>query len=193
MKRNFKIKRSTARKIVRTFKRVKWHNVLKLTAVLGVAVAIFSFAKMTIASIERPFKDPAVQVTYKMSEKSDMTEPIDYEYQKYIVRKREEDFQATLKNKADTIAVSKFTDYTLCVGNMKDISNIIEVYAPYDCMGSDVQIYNATDEAGLGNYIGTYPCVGINNKGVRLVVNDKETYDKLAETLKNHIYINVGD
>lgn len=171
--------------------RVRWGNVLKaalVTTAAGLGIAVIKIAP---SRIRAPFDDPAVQMTYKASALSTKEDTIDYEYNAFVESNRAKHKDAELRANAQIIAESEFTSYRLRVGAMTSDFNIVEVQAPEGYYGKMVAIYNATDDAGLGKYVGSYHCTAINPDGIVVVAHDTDTCKKLDKLMDDYIYIKL--
>lgn len=177
--------------VKRVVRRVKWGNVLRALAFTSVIVMGGIIVKIAPSKISAPLNDPAVKATYKMDLSSTVDDSIDYDYLAFMEKQNAQKAENELKEKADILAKSDFTYYSMEVGHMLDSFDIVEVYAPEQYVGKKVAIYNVTDDAGLGEYVGTYTCVGENTDGIKIVVNNKGTYDSIDSTISNHIYVHT--
>lgn len=177
--------------VKRVIRKVKWGNVLRALAFTSVIVMGGIIIKIAPSKISAPLNDPAVKATYKMDLSSTVDDSIDYDYLAFMEKQNAQKAENELKEKADILAKSDFTYYNMEVGHMLDSFNIVEVYAPGQYVGKKVAIYNVTDNAGLGEYVGTYTCVGENTDGIKIVVNNKGTYDSIDSTISNHIYVHT--
>ena len=179
---------TSVKKVIR---RVKWGNVLRALAFTSVIVMGGIIVKIAPSKISAPLNDPAVKATYKMDLSSTVDDSVDYDYLAFMEKQNAQKAENELKEKADILAKSDFTYYNMEVGHMLDSFDIVEVYAPEQYVGKKVAIYNVTDNAGLGEYVGTYTCVGENTDGIKIVVNNKGTYDSIDSTISNHIYVHT--
>ena len=177
--------------VKRVIRRVKWGNVLRALAFTSVIVMGGIIVKIAPSKISAPLNDPAVKATYKMDLSSTVDDSVDYDYLAFMEKQNAQKAENELKEKADILAKSDFTYYNMEVGHMLDSFDIVEVYAPEQYVGKKVAIYNVTDNAGLGEYVGTYTCVGENTDGIKIVVNNKGTYDSIDSTISNHIYVHT--
>ncbi len=177
--------------VKRVIRRVKWGNVLRALAFTSVIVMGGIIIKIAPSKISAPLNDPAVKATYKMGLSSTVDDSVDYDYLAFMEKQNAQKAENELKEKADILAKSDFTYYNMEVGHMLDSFDIIEVYAPEQYVGKKVAIYNVTDNAGLGEYVGTYTCVGENTDGIKIVVNNKGTYDSIDSIISNHIYVHT--
>jgi hypothetical protein len=177
--------------VKRVIRRVKWGNVLRTLAFTSVIVMGGIIVKIAPSKISAPLNDPAVKATYKMDLSSTVDDSVDYDYLAFMEKQNAQKAENELKEKADILAKSDFTYYNMEVGHMLDSFDIVEVYAPEQYVGKKVAIYNVTDNAGLGEYVGTYTCVGENTDGIKIVVNNKGTYDSIDSTISNHIYVHT--
>lgn len=177
--------------VKRVIRRVKWGNVLRALAFTSVIVMGGIIVKIAPSKISAPLNDPAVKATYKMDLSPTVDDSVDYDYLAFMEKQNAQKAENELKEKADILAKSDFTYYNMEVGHMLDSFDIVEVYAPEQYVGKKVAIYNVTDDAGLGEYVGTYTCVGENTDGIKIVVNNKGTYDSIDSTISNHIYVHT--
>ena len=177
--------------VKRVIRRVKWGNVLRALAFTSVIVMGGIIIKMAPSKISAPLNDPAVKATYKMDLSSTVDDSVDYDYLAFMEKQNAQKAENELKEKADILAKSDFTYYNMEVGHMLNSFDIVEVYAPEQYVGKKVAIYNVTDDAGLGEYVGTYTCVGENTDGIKIIVNNKGTYDSIDNTISNHIYVDT--
>lgn len=176
-------------KVVRTLKRVKWLNVIKAATVATTAVLAIIVIKMAPDMIKAPLEDPAVQESYRMSHSEKADETIDYEYLAFKEKQDAQKDEDELMNKVEILDGALFCSYDIKVDNMLNNTDIVEVYAPEQYVGKTISIYNVTDDAGLGKYIGTYPCVGESTDGIEVKVNSTETYHSVANLMSNFVYI----
>ena len=177
--------------VKRVIRRVKWGNVLRALAFTSVIVMGGIILKIAPSKISAPLNDPAVKATYKMDLSSTVDDSVDYDYLAFMEKQNAQKAENELKEKADILAKSDFTYYDMEVGPMLNSFDIVEVYAPEQYVGKKVAIYNVTDNAGLGEYVGTYTCVGENTDGIKIVVNNKGTYDSIDNTISNHVYVHT--
>lgn len=191
MNANTQVKREKRTSVKSVMHRMRWGNILKaalVTTAVGLGIAVI---KIVPSRISAPFDDPAVQMTYKASALSTNEDTVDYEYKAFVEDKRAKQKDAELRANAEIIAESKFTSYKLQVGVMTDSFDIVEIQAPEEYYGKTVAIYNATDDAGLGKYVGSYKCTTVNPDGIVVVAHDADTCKQLDKLMDDYIYIKL--
>lgn len=185
------VKRERRTSVESVMHRMRWGNVLKaalVTTAVGLGIAVIAIAPSRISA---PLDDPAVQLTYKASALSISDDTVDYDYKAFVEGEKAKQKDAELKANAEIIAESKFTSYKLQVGAMTDSFDIVEVQAPEEYYGKMVAIYNATDDAGLGKYVGSYKCTTVNPDGIVVVAHDADTSKQLDKLMDDYIYIKL--